>query len=100
MNGLPVSVINNRKQTDAVTTNYANFSLVSVNDHVVNVSVMVESNYWHYPPNSDETFVVMEGVLLIDLESETIELLPGHGSGSCRQRLSTCHLLSYNNARS
>ncbi len=77
MNGLPLSVIDIRIQTDAVTTNYANFSLASVNDHVVNVSVMTESYFWHYHPNSDETFLVMEGVLLIDLESETIELLPG-----------------------
>ncbi|GAB3337787.1 hypothetical protein GCM10027299_49300 [Larkinella ripae] len=77
MNNIPFPVIDIRKQTDAVTTNYANFLLASVNDHVVNVSVMTESYYWHYHPNSDETFLVMEGVLLIDLVSETIELLPG-----------------------
>ncbi|MBD2705753.1 cupin domain-containing protein [Spirosoma sp. BT702] len=77
MNGLPLPVIDISKQTDAVTTNYANFSLASVNDHVVKVSVMTQSYYWHYHPNSDETFLAMEGILLIDLESETIELLPG-----------------------
>ncbi|GAB3915515.1 cupin domain-containing protein [Larkinella terrae] len=61
----------------AVTANYANFSLASVNDHVVKVSVMTESYNWHYHPNSDETFMTIEGVLLIDLETETIELFPG-----------------------
>ncbi|GAB3907708.1 hypothetical protein GCM10028803_41940 [Larkinella knui] len=77
MSSLPLPVIDIRKQTDAVTTTYANFLLASVNDHVVKVSVMTESYYWHYHPNSDETFLVMEGGLLLDLESETIELLPG-----------------------
>ena len=61
----------------AVTTPYANFTLATVNDHVVKLSVMTEDYYWHYHPNSDETFIVTEGILLIDLETEMIELLPG-----------------------
>lgn len=63
--------------TQAVTTPYANFTVATVNDHVVKLSVMTENYYWHYHPNSDETFIVTEGVLLIDLETETIELLLG-----------------------
>ncbi|CCG98202.1 hypothetical protein FAES_0188 [Fibrella aestuarina BUZ 2] len=62
--------------TQAVTT-YTNLSLAAVNDHVVKVSVMTEPYHWHYHPNSDETFIMIEGVLLIDLETETIELQPG-----------------------
>lgn len=77
MNDHPLPVIDSGKLIDAVTTNYANVSLASVNDHVIKLSVMTQSYYWHYHPNSDETFLVTEGVLLIDLESETIELLPG-----------------------
>ncbi|GAB3555128.1 cupin domain-containing protein [Spirosoma fluminis] len=77
MNIAPLTVIDIQKLTDAVKTNYANSSLALVNDHVVKVSVMTQSYYWHYHPNSDETFIMIEGVLLIDLESETIELLPG-----------------------
>ncbi|GAB4015328.1 hypothetical protein GCM10028808_40350 [Spirosoma migulaei] len=64
--------------TQTVTAPYANFTLATVNDHVVKLSVMTENYYWHYHPNSDETFIVTEGILLIDLETETIELLPGH----------------------
>ncbi|WP_229249102.1 cupin domain-containing protein [Dyadobacter sandarakinus] len=48
-----------------------------MNDHVVRLSVMTESYHWHYHPNSDETFMTIEGTLLIDLETKTIELLPG-----------------------
>lgn len=70
-----VTVIDIKPQTDAVATNYANFLVSSVNDHVV--SVMNKAYYWHYYPNSDETFVGIEGILLIDLQAETLELLPG-----------------------
>jgi mannose-6-phosphate isomerase-like protein (cupin superfamily) len=38
---------------------------------------MTEDFYWHYHPNSDETFMVIEGTLLFDLETETIELTKG-----------------------
>jgi mannose-6-phosphate isomerase-like protein (cupin superfamily) len=56
---------------------YNNIPLSIVNDHNVRLGVMVEPFYWHYHPNSDETFFGIEGVLLIDLEDRTIELNPG-----------------------
>lgn len=73
----PLTLIDIGKLTEAVTTNYANFPVVAVNDHIVKVSVMTESYHWHYHPNSDETFLVIEGILLIELEKETITLQPG-----------------------
>ncbi len=77
MNVAPLLKIDIDELTRAVTTSYANFSVASVNDHVVKVSVMTQPYGWHYHPNSDETFIMLSGVLLIDLESETIELIPG-----------------------
>ena len=59
------------------TNAYANFPLAWVNDHVVKVSVMTEPFYWHHHPNSDETFLVVEGSLYIDLDNTTVELFPG-----------------------
>ncbi|WP_353718853.1 cupin domain-containing protein [Dyadobacter sp. 676] len=56
---------------------YFNTLLNTVNDHVVRLSVMTEPFYWHFHPNSDEVFLTLEGILLIELESETIELSPG-----------------------
>jgi mannose-6-phosphate isomerase-like protein (cupin superfamily) len=56
---------------------YANFPLALINDHVVRVSVMTEAFYWHLHPNSDESFLAIEGSLFIDLETVTVELLPG-----------------------
>jgi mannose-6-phosphate isomerase-like protein (cupin superfamily) len=55
---------------------YANLPLALVNDHVVRVSVMTEPYFWHLHPNSDESFLVMEGSIFIDLDTTTIELLP------------------------
>lgn len=61
----------------ATERNYSNFPLNLVNDHVVRISVMTEPFYWHYHPNSDESFLCIEGVLIIDLEDKIIELNPG-----------------------
>ncbi|RFZ91388.1 cupin domain-containing protein [Mucilaginibacter conchicola] len=33
--------------------------------------------FWHYHPYSDETFLVTEGVVVIELEDRTVELHPG-----------------------
>lgn len=57
--------------------NYFNTVLTTVNDHVLRLSVMTEPYYWHLHPNSDEVFIGLEGVLLIEIENETIELSPG-----------------------
>ena len=70
-------IIDISRETAGITEAYANFSVASVNDHVVKASIMKGDFYWHYHPNSDETFLVMEGCLLIDLDKETIQLLPG-----------------------
>jgi mannose-6-phosphate isomerase-like protein (cupin superfamily) len=74
---IPVlTVIDIHQQTKEINQ-YANFPLALVNDHVVRVGVMTGPFYWHLHPNSDESFLVMEGSLYIDLDNTTIELLPG-----------------------
>jgi mannose-6-phosphate isomerase-like protein (cupin superfamily) len=56
---------------------YKNIPVSLINDHIVRLSVMTEPFYWHYHPNSDETFLVMEGIVCIDLEDRTVELTQG-----------------------
>jgi mannose-6-phosphate isomerase-like protein (cupin superfamily) len=56
---------------------YFNDILTRFNDQVVRVGVMTQPYFWHLHPNSDETFLVMEGSIFIDLEDKTVELLPG-----------------------
>ena len=72
----PLTIIDiNSITRDAQT--YSNVPLSLVNDHVIRVSVMTEPFYWHLHPNSDETFLTIEGVVYVDLEDKTVELTPG-----------------------
>jgi mannose-6-phosphate isomerase-like protein (cupin superfamily) len=59
--------------TDGVHTN---LPIARINDHVIRISIMTEPYYWHFHPDSDESFLVMEGSIFIDLECKTIELFP------------------------
>jgi mannose-6-phosphate isomerase-like protein (cupin superfamily) len=56
---------------------YDNHPITATNDHVVRISTMTEPYHWHFHPNSDETFLVIEGRLAIEFESGSLELLPG-----------------------
>ena len=70
-------VINLIETAAAVTGSYANLVLAQVNDHLIRMSVMTESFYWHRHPNSDETFLVLEGELLIDIGDKILTLTRG-----------------------
>jgi mannose-6-phosphate isomerase-like protein (cupin superfamily) len=56
---------------------YDNHPIATINDHVVRISTMTEPYHWHLHPNSDETFLVIEGRLAIDFESGSLELHTG-----------------------
>ena len=55
---------------------YTNIPVAIVNNHVVRLSVMTEPYFWHLHPDSDESFLVIEGSIFIDLIDKTIELFP------------------------
>jgi mannose-6-phosphate isomerase-like protein (cupin superfamily) len=59
------------------TKSYDNHRLTKVNDHEVRISIMTEAYHWHYHPDSDESFLALEGGLYIDFEDRSVELLPG-----------------------
>ena len=71
-----LTIIDLQKESQDVV-DYKNIPVSLINDHVVRLSIMTEPFYWHYHPNSDETFLVTEGILCIDLEDRTVELAPG-----------------------
>ena len=56
---------------------YDNHPIANINNHVVRISTMTEPYHWHFHPNSDETFLIIEGRLAIDFESGSLELDPG-----------------------
>jgi mannose-6-phosphate isomerase-like protein (cupin superfamily) len=77
MNSSALTILDIHQQIEAVKSPYANFLLTQINDHVIRVAIMTEPFYWHMHPNSDESFIVIEGSISIDLEDKTIELFPG-----------------------
>ena len=56
---------------------YDNHPIAKINDHVVRIATMTEPYHWHFHPNSDETFLVIEGMLSIEFETGSLELNPG-----------------------
>jgi mannose-6-phosphate isomerase-like protein (cupin superfamily) len=61
----------------AASGSYANFALTRVDDHVVRISVMTKPFYWLRHPDSDETFLVIEGEVLLETANDRVELGPG-----------------------
>lgn len=56
---------------------YRNLSLGPVNDHEIRMSVMTEPFGWHWHPDSDETFVGVDGELIIEFADGEIIVGPG-----------------------
>jgi mannose-6-phosphate isomerase-like protein (cupin superfamily) len=62
----------------ATDESYNNHPIANVNDHEIRISTMTEAYHWHCHPDSDESFLALEGGLFIDFDDRTVELLPGH----------------------
>src|SRR5215472_11831368 len=62
----------------ATAESYDNHPIAKVNDHEVRISTMTGAYHWHCHPDSDESFLALEGGLFIDFDDRTVELLPGH----------------------
>ena len=77
MQNLSFEVINLSAES-ATAESYNNHSIAKVNDHEIRISTMTEAYHWHCHPDSDESFIALEGRLLIDFDDRTVELLPGH----------------------
>ncbi|MDQ6622921.1 MAG: cupin domain-containing protein [Verrucomicrobiota bacterium] len=60
-----------------IRARYHNRSLTTVNDHEVRLGVMTEPFPWHHHPDSDETFLGVEGGLIIEFEGREIVLACG-----------------------
>ncbi len=61
-----IEVLDPKKLSQVVRDRYHNRSLTTVNDHEVRISVMTEPFRWHHHPDSDETFMGVEGGLIIE----------------------------------
>ena len=56
---------------------YDNHPIAKINDHVVRIATMTEPYHWHFHPNSDETFLAMEGSLVLETQDQVLHLEPG-----------------------
>jgi mannose-6-phosphate isomerase-like protein (cupin superfamily) len=74
---LDAKLINLSSVVAQTKAGYFNEVLTTVNDHTVHLSVMDAPFFWHFHPDSDEVFIVLEGVLLVELETARYELKPG-----------------------
>jgi cupin superfamily acireductone dioxygenase involved in methionine salvage len=75
----PLELIDIHALPDVANYKWFNQTLCKVNDSVVRLGVIEGEYHWHKHDNDDEFFYVVEGKLLIDLESKTVELTPGQG---------------------
>jgi mannose-6-phosphate isomerase-like protein (cupin superfamily) len=61
----------------SVADPYRNVSLGVVNDHEIRMSVMTQQFQWHHHPNSDETFIGVQGELIVEFSDREIVVKPG-----------------------
>ncbi|RFM26823.1 cupin domain-containing protein [Deminuibacter soli] len=74
---MALSLIDPHEILKAVTGSYSNTTISTVNDQVVRMSVMQKAYPWHRHPNSDELFIGVQGVLVIEFERHLVELTAG-----------------------
>lgn len=79
----PLEVMDVNAIAAAATHKWFNQTLCKVNSSVVRVGVIEGEYHWHKHEEEDEFFFVVDGTLLIDIESgtegRTVELKPGQG---------------------
>ncbi|MFW9969632.1 MAG: cupin domain-containing protein [Candidatus Odinarchaeota archaeon] len=75
----PLEIIDLSILISNCTKKWQNLSLCKVNDSVIRLAVVEGEFHWHKHENEDEFFLVLDGILLIDLEDKTIELKPNQG---------------------
>lgn len=75
--GLSFELIDLLEKARQLSGRYENVVIAENNDHVVRISRMTEPYFWHLHPDSDETFLGVEGTLILELEDRRIELGPG-----------------------
>jgi mannose-6-phosphate isomerase-like protein (cupin superfamily) len=73
----PLNLVDLMQKARELSGKYENIVIAQINDHVVRLSLMTEPYFWHSHPNSDETFIGLEGVVILELVDQRIELGPG-----------------------
>jgi mannose-6-phosphate isomerase-like protein (cupin superfamily) len=64
----PLVIVDLAEEAAAVTESYRNLVISRVNGSCLRLAVFNDAYRWHLHPTSDELFLVVEGLLVIDLE--------------------------------
>lgn len=75
----PLELIDVKKLVDECQEDWFNQTLSQVNDCVVRLGIVKGEFHWHKHDDEDEFFYVISGKLLIDLEDQSLELVPQQG---------------------
>ncbi len=75
----PLELIDVPALVEACTDKWYNQTLSKVNDSVIRLGIMQGEYHWHKHDNDDEFFFVLEGKFFIDLEDESVRLMPQQG---------------------
>lgn len=75
----PLETIDIPAMVKACTDKWFNQTLVRVNESVVRIGIVEGEYHWHKHDHDDEFFLVLDGLLFVDLEGKTIELHPQQG---------------------
>lgn len=62
---------------DALTEFWSQRTLASANGTLIKVAKGAGSTEWHHHDDQDETFVLLEGALTVQLRTHDVELVPG-----------------------
>lgn len=74
-----LEIIDIPKLIEQSTKKWQNMSLCTVNNSVIRLAVIEGEFHWHKHDKEDEFFFVIDGLLLIDLEENVIELKSNQG---------------------
>ncbi len=75
----PLQLIDVPALVEACTDRWYNQTRSKVNDSVIRLGIMQGEYHWHKHDNDDEFFFVLEGKFFIDLENDSVKLLPQQG---------------------
>ncbi len=75
----PLEGVDDNRRGEDCTDRWYNQTLCQVNDSVVRLGVIQGEYHWHKHDDLDEFFYVVEGTLLIDLETRSVELSSRQG---------------------
>lgn len=62
--------INLKTLSNAIIEPGLNFSVIEINDSCLRLAINEDTYAWHYHPNSDELFIVLEGELIVEFQDQ------------------------------